>query len=83
MHVVLSFSKGQPVEAVLLGVGRSRLRLAVPGYNDALELELIGSQWTTEDGEAVSIDAITRSASMDCSELLTDLPARAFAAGRS
>ena len=48
MPVLISFSKGQLIEAVLLAAGKTRMRLAAPGYSDVIELELKYGQWTTE-----------------------------------
>jgi len=58
MHLMLTFSNGRRTEALVLAVGRNRMRIAIPSRNDAVELTLAGGQWTTDTGETLELDSL-------------------------
>jgi hypothetical protein len=55
MFTLIEYPVGVVVEAVVLSRGLHRLRVAVPGLSDALELIECGQDWITEDGQKVAI----------------------------
>ena len=73
MHVILCFSTGRK-EGLLLAVGRDRLRLAIPRFNNTVELRLEEGRWISDTGEAVEIE------SMLC-DGTTSVPEAAMTAG--
>ncbi len=50
---------GSEFEAILLGWRGMRMRIAVPGCDDATELSCRGGQWFTEDGQPVQLIYMT------------------------
>jgi hypothetical protein len=77
MHMILRYPDGRRVDAVLLSEEPGRLRVAIHGRNDTLELRLVRERWVDDDGQKVSIEAIV-AAPRGGNE-----PARATAAGAS
>ena len=65
MYVMISTKDSQAVGALLLAVSKTKMRLAVPGKSDALELTLIEGQWTAENGDQVSLDSIIQTGELD------------------
>ena len=55
MFTLIEYPVGVVVEAVVLSRGLHRLRVAVPGLSDALELIECGPDWVTEDGQKIAI----------------------------
>jgi len=45
MHMLIRYPVGIIVEAVVLAKGRDRMRVAVAGFPDTIELRRSGSQW--------------------------------------
>ena len=58
MHIILRYPNGKRVDALLLSREHDRLRLAIPGRNDTLELKLVRERWVDDDGQKVSIEAM-------------------------
>lgn len=58
MRMMLLFENGLRVDAVLLATSDYRMRVVVPGKEDATELRLIKDQWMSEEGEAVDIESV-------------------------
>ena len=56
MYMVIRFAGGIVIEAVVLAKGRDRLRLAVAGFLDTVELRRVGARWFTADREPVEFD---------------------------
>jgi hypothetical protein len=50
---------GAEFEAILLGWRGLRMRIAIPGDEDAAELWCQGGQWFTEDGQPVQLVYLT------------------------
>lgn len=58
MHLTISFSDGRRADAVVLAVSADRMRISLPGSDDATELRAAHGAWFTETGEPVDIDSI-------------------------
>jgi hypothetical protein len=58
MLMILQFRDGGMIEALLLAVNRSRMRLITPGSDDTLELRLRKSAWSLEDGRTAEVEAV-------------------------
>ena len=58
MHLTISFSDGRRVDAVVLAVSADRMRISIPGIDDATELRATQGAWFTETGEPVEIESI-------------------------
>ena len=56
MYMFIRYAAGVIVEAVVLAKGRDRLRVAVAGSPDAVELRRVGARWLTADREPVEFD---------------------------
>jgi len=57
MYSILNLA-GQRVEAVILAVEPSRLRIAIQGKEDAEVLRYEAGQWSTESGEPVEFESL-------------------------
>ena len=53
MYTLIRLRDGSTTEGVVLANARSRMRLAVAGLKDAIELRLCGSDWLDERDEPV------------------------------
>ena len=58
MRMLLLFENGPRVEAIVLAGGRNRMRVAIRGAKDAMELRLLKDQWMSDEGEAVDIESV-------------------------
>jgi len=56
MYLLIRYPVGIIVQGVVLAKGRNRLRVAVSGFQDAIELKRSGPQWFTEAGEPIEFD---------------------------
>jgi hypothetical protein len=56
MYMLIRYPIGIIVEAVVLARGRNRMRVAVAGFPDAIELRRTGAEWLTETREPVEFD---------------------------
>jgi hypothetical protein len=66
MHVILRYPDAKRVDALLLSREPERLRLAIHGRTDALELRLVRERWVDDDGQKVSIEALVTSRPAPC-----------------
>ena len=82
MYVMLTTSDRFAFGALLLAVGKTTMRLAVPGQSDTLELHLIEGHWTGEDGRPVTIDSMIHSGEFDLATVGGDIFPKAMTAGR-
>jgi hypothetical protein len=55
MYTLIEYPIGVIVEAVVLSTGLNRMRVAVAGLPDALELTESGHGWVTEEGREIAI----------------------------
>ncbi len=67
MYLLIQYPAGLVVEAIVLGQARNRLRVAAPGFPDALELRRSGSQWRTANKERVELEFL-----MSCGQQLPE-----------
>ncbi len=74
MYVMISTNDRQATGALLLAVSKTKMRLAVPGQADAVELELIQGQWTTETGDPVTLDSVIQDGDFDLLALSSVFP---------
>ncbi len=86
MRLIIYRADGSWRPAILLAVIGARIRVSVPGCDDAVQFRLAGGRWLAESGEAVVIrfnvaacefDALAQRAVQDCG----DLPAGLDGAG--
>ncbi|PWU12436.1 MAG: hypothetical protein C5B51_00650 [Terriglobia bacterium] len=56
VFLTVKLSDGRKGDAVLLAVSRDRMRLALQGQTDTIELRRAGDEWVDEFGDAVSLD---------------------------
>ena len=64
MQLVFSFSDGRRTEAVLLAASTDRMRVAIPGQEDAVELRRAEGHWKTESGEHIELESIIADANL-------------------
>ena len=62
MYSLIGFSNAVVVEAVVLKTGKTRLRVAVAGLDDTLELQRVGPEWFSETGERVTFEFLAAEA---------------------
>ena len=58
MYVLIRYPGEIIVEGMMLARGNDRLRVAAPGFPDAVEMKRVGATWTTCGGEVVDIDFV-------------------------
>jgi hypothetical protein len=58
MHMILRYPDRTRTDALLLLQGRGRIRVAIPGRDDIVELTRTRELWADEDGRIVTIEAI-------------------------
>jgi hypothetical protein len=56
MYVLIEYPAGVIAEAVVLSMGRNRVRVAVAGFPDTLELRRSGEDWLTGTGQKVTFE---------------------------
>lgn len=56
MYLLLRFTVGVVVEALVLSRSQNQIRLVAADIPDTIDLKRSGSQWFTETGEAVELD---------------------------
>jgi len=74
MYMLIGSSVGIILEAVVLAKGRNRLRIALAGFPDTIELKRSGSQWFTPACEPVEIEFMLSDA-YPCETVSTVRPA--------
>jgi hypothetical protein len=55
--MILHFPTGR-VDGLLLATGRDRLRLAIPQFDDTVELHFEEGRWIADTGAAVQIESM-------------------------
>jgi len=60
MHLIIAYHDGRRAEAMVLAASTERLRISIPGCDDAMELRVEGDGWITENGERVEIESMIR-----------------------
>jgi len=82
MYVLIEFSAGETMEAVVLSMDGKRARVAVSGFPDTLELRRAGPDWVTEAGQKVTF-AFLLSKGPEAAPLALPVPALAARAAGS
>jgi len=59
MHLILRYANGRRADTLLLRRDEATMRVILRGRNETVELTFISGRWFTEDGQAVSIEAMT------------------------
>ncbi len=62
MYSLIGFSNAVVVDAIVLKATKNRMRIVVPGLDDAIELRRNGPQWFSENGETVSFEFLASNA---------------------
>jgi hypothetical protein len=85
MYILLRYPVGIIVEAVVLSEGRNRMRVAVAGFPDTIELKRYGQQWFTATRQPVEFDFLLSNARLggSVSSSRRACAARAAGSGRS
>ena len=65
MFTLLIFPGGRRADAVVLSSENGRMRLAIAGRADSVELNEVGGRWLTESGVPVEFGAIFAADKMD------------------
>ena len=79
MFLLMSYSVGVTVEALLLAKARNRMRVVIRGFADTIELKRSGTQWLDQDRQPVEFDFLMCSA-REAEKLAAPGNARAFSA---
>jgi hypothetical protein len=79
MYLTFRFPDGHSLEGILLAIGRSKMRVGIPGQPDTLEFELVDGCWTAENGERIELECLIRTSSAG----LPAAPRAASASGNS
>jgi len=75
MYALIRLNYGSTMEAVVLANLHSRMRLAAPGVDDVVELQLRGLDWVDEHNHPVQFEFLTAD---DGGSAAPWLPHRAF-----
>jgi len=78
MHITIRFFDGRLVDAVVLAVGAGRMRISLPGNDDAKELAVANGTWVIENHEPVELEALV--SGTDLCSVLAEIGPRAQAA---
>jgi hypothetical protein len=76
MYLLIGFSNAVVMEAVILKASRNRVRVAIAGQPDSLELKRAGEEWLLETGERVTLEFLLS----DAPETISDVPVMSSAA---
>ena len=58
MYVVIRSASGATLEGMVLALGRDRMRVALRGSPDVVELRRSYSQWFSDRGDLIEFDAL-------------------------
>jgi len=75
MYVLIRYPVGIIVEAVVLAKGKNRMRVALAGFPDTIELRRSGSQWLAATRQPIEFDFVMSNAHQDESVSFS-MPAR-------
>jgi hypothetical protein len=64
MFMIIRGSTGRRLEGSLPAIGGDRMRVAVPGCDDVLELRRSRREWAFEGGEPVKIEGMVSGADL-------------------
>jgi hypothetical protein len=80
MFMTLCYPTGRRVEGVLLATGRDRLRLAVRGRNETIELHVEEGRWVSDEGVQVELESVIWNGETAIPQQFEEAP-RTFSAG--
>ncbi len=63
MHMILLYSDGVRVEAVMLAAGRGRMRVAARHHGDTMDLFCLGDHWISDRGARIEVEALVNDSS--------------------
>jgi hypothetical protein len=69
MYLTLLYHTGMRVDAIVLAVGRDRMRVVVNDRTDTIELRLKNKRWMTESGDTVELESMIPNDRMDMAGL--------------
>jgi len=81
MYLLIRYPGGIIVEGVVLATGRNRMRVAVAGFPDTIELKRTDAMWATSRREVVEIDFLMSNEQQ--SQALPSNTAQCIAVGES
>jgi hypothetical protein len=58
MHLTFSFLDGRRMEGILLTIGIDHMRVALSGWEDAVEFRRMQGYWAAEDGERIELESL-------------------------
>jgi len=82
LSVTITVSPGSTTEGVMLAIHQDRMRIALQGSEDTIELHRLDGRWATEDNQPVELEALLLDSRTDLSRYLDESP-RALVAGRA
>jgi hypothetical protein len=82
MGMIIQFTSGRRVEALLLAVAANVMRVVV-SEGDTLELVRAGDEWYAESGEAVKIEGLIAIGGIDAKQFCSAVAPRTAAAAGS
>jgi hypothetical protein len=68
MRLTIRYESGMRVEAILLAASSERMRVAIGGQRDTIELHRLESSWHTESGAEIEIEAMIPLPEMNVSD---------------
>jgi len=80
MLMILCYPTGRRVDGVLLATGRDRMRVAVRGRNETIELRLEEGRWTSDEGVRVELESVIWDGATAIPQSWAEAP-RTFTAG--
>jgi hypothetical protein len=80
MYTVIVFPGGRRFDALLLSASPERLRVAIRGRSDIVELQLIEGRWMSDSGVCVELGAILNDQSAAAKRVLANARPRVLAA---
>ena len=81
MRMMIQRADGVRAEAVLLAFDKNRMRLAIAGTLDTIELRMQCGCWVAEDGQTIEFDALLPMEGIGWQHLCTEVYPRTMAAG--
>lgn len=82
LGITITVNPGHTREGVMLAINQDRMRVALQGDEDTIELCRLNGVWTTDTGEPVELEALLLDGQAGEFTFL-EAPARVAAAGRA
>jgi hypothetical protein len=71
MEMLLTYSNGSSVDALLLAAATHTMRVVLHGKSDTSELYEVDGQWFDDAGMAIEIGALTTDGDVDVNKIFT------------